>query len=175
MVTHAQNTKLIALGSNQKSYEFGLLSRYEFVHRKHKLTPELIEEPDGFVILSCKGLRYPVEIVSQKQNNYEILINGVTYNFSVETPFSLKRNEILARQQSQSPTLTIKAPMPGKILNIPVVEGQEVNQGEALLILEAMKMQNTITAQSKGKVEKIAVKSGENVGKDDVLVVMKRH
>jgi biotin carboxyl carrier protein len=172
MVNKTQNTKLIAVG-NQKKHKFEVNNRYEFKYKRQKLNVELIEEADGFTIFSCKGKRYPVEIVSQKQNNYEVLVNGVSYQFTIETPFSLKRNKILSKYLKSTPTLTTKAPMPGKILNVPVIEGQMVNPGEALLILEAMKMQNTIVAQGRGVIEKISVKAGDNVGKDEVLMVVK--
>jgi glutaconyl-CoA/methylmalonyl-CoA decarboxylase subunit gamma len=115
-------------------------------------------------------LRYPVEIVSRKQNAYEILINGVSYSFSVETPFSLHRNKILATQNLSPKTESIKAPMPGKILDVLVAPGQIINGGEALLDLEAMKMQNTITAHAKGTIKKITIRPGDTVGKDDLLV-----
>jgi biotin carboxyl carrier protein len=175
MFKHKPKAKLIAVSNDQKKFEFEVNNHYEFKHKRHKLNVELIEEADGFIILSCKGLRYPVEIVSQKQNSYEILINGVSYQFVVETPFSLKRSKILSKQPKSSSSFTSKAPMPGKILNVPVTEGQVVNRGEALLILEAMKMQNTIVAQGKGVIEKISVKAGDNVGKDEILMVLKNN
>jgi biotin carboxyl carrier protein len=135
---------------------------------------ELIEEADGFTILSGNGVRYPVEILSRKQNTYEILVNGVSYTFSVETPFSLKRTKLLASQKSTSKIENIKAPMPGKILDVMVTQGQTVNCGEALFVLEAMKMQNTITAFAKGIINKVTIKSGDTVGKDDLLVEIER-
>lgn len=134
---------------------------------------DLIEEADGFLILSYKGLRYPVEIVSHKQNEYEILLNGVAYTFSVETPFSLKRKKLLATQQGNLSVVTVKSPMPGKILDIPIEEGREINKGDTLLVLEAMKMQNIITASHKGKVNRIHVANGQTVCKDELLIEIK--
>ena len=64
----------------------------------------------------------------------------------------------------------IKPPMPGKIVSIAVVEGAEVQPGQVLLILEAMKMQNEIVAPSAGTVKKIHVKPGQNVEGKDVLI-----
>ena len=134
---------------------------------------DLIEEADGFLTLSYKGLRYPVEIVSRKQNEYEILLNGVAYTFSVETPFSLKRKKLLASRQSDLTTITIKSPMPGKILDVQVDNGQEINKGDTLLILEAMKMQNIITATHRGQISRLCVKTGQTVGKDEILAEIK--
>lgn len=170
MEMNTQHTKLIALDNNNDEYEFTVKNNYEYSYKKQKIKIELIEEADGFTILSGKGVRYPVEVISRKQNTYEILINGVSYTFSVETPFSLQRSKILASQKQFSKTETIKAPMPGKILDVMVTQGQTVNCGEALLVLEAMKMQNTLTSHVKGIVSKVTIKPGESVGKDDMLI-----
>jgi len=64
----------------------------------------------------------------------------------------------------------VRPPMPGKIVNVAVQEGQEVQQGQVLLILEAMKMQNEIPAPAAGVVKKVHVKPGQNVEGKDVLV-----
>ena len=53
--------------------------------------------------------------------------------------------------------------MPGVVVELLVAEGDEVSEGQSLLILEAMKMQNEIQAPSAGKVEKIHVREGEAV------------
>ena len=66
----------------------------------------------------------------------------------------------------------IKAPMPGLILSVNVKEGQKVLEGETLLILEAMKMENIISATKDGIIKIIAVKSGSTVEKGTLLVEM---
>lgn len=163
--------KLIAhSGENNAQHEFTLKNDYDFYYKNQKLKFDIIEEADGFTLVSIQGVKYPVEIVSQKQNTYEILVNGVSYIFSIETPFSLKRKLMLANNADKSGKVKVKAPMPGKILDILVMPGQKVNKGDTLLILEAMKMQNTIMAQNTGTVQSISVKANDIVGKDDVLV-----
>ncbi|HVM44591.1 MAG TPA: biotin/lipoyl-containing protein [Candidatus Thermoplasmatota archaeon] len=64
----------------------------------------------------------------------------------------------------------VKPPMPGKIVTVAVNEGDEVSQGQVLLILEAMKMQNEIAAPTAGVVKKVHVKPGQNVEGKDVLI-----
>ena len=67
----------------------------------------------------------------------------------------------------------IKAPMPGKIIDVLVREGSNVLRGEPVVILEAMKMQNEIQSPVNGKVIKVAAKANNNVMKDDLLVEIK--
>ncbi|MBI3137870.1 MAG: acetyl-CoA carboxylase biotin carboxyl carrier protein subunit [Sphingobacteriales bacterium] len=64
----------------------------------------------------------------------------------------------------------IKAPMPGLVLDIAVKEGQEVKEGDRILILEAMKMENSILIQSNAVIKRIAVTPGQAVDKNQVLV-----
>jgi len=64
----------------------------------------------------------------------------------------------------------IKAPMPGLVLKVSVTEGQEVKEGEPVLILEAMKMENSITLSGASIIKKICVKNGQVVEKGQVLV-----
>jgi biotin carboxyl carrier protein len=66
--------------------------------------------------------------------------------------------------------LDIKAPMPGLVLKVSVTEGQEVKDGEPILVLEAMKMENNIMLQGDATIKKIHVKSGQSVEKGQVLV-----
>ena len=60
--------------------------------------------------------------------------------------------------------------MPGKVLEVMVREGDELNRGEPLLILEAMKMQNEINCPVNGIVKSVNVAAEENVVKDDVML-----
>ena len=64
----------------------------------------------------------------------------------------------------------IKAPMPGLVLEVAVKEGQEVKEGERILILEAMKMENSIMIHTTAIIKRIAVTPGQAVDKGQVLV-----
>ncbi len=66
----------------------------------------------------------------------------------------------------------VKSPMPGNILKINVAAGQKVNEGDVLIILEAMKMENEITASKAGTVAQIVVTKGQVVETGSPLVVI---
>jgi len=114
-----------------------------------------------------------VEVVRSRQNRYEILFNDISYTFTIETPFSLKRLKVLRSYSGKAESEVIKAPMPGKIIDVLVREGAAVLRGEPLLILEAMKMQNEIQSPVNGHITRVMAKSGTNVMKDDVLIEIK--
>ena len=68
----------------------------------------------------------------------------------------------------------VGAPMPGKIMDILIENGAKVKEGEALIILEAMKMQNEILSPAQGVVKKIFVGQGDIVNKEDVLIEIEK-
>ena len=77
-----------------------------------------------------------------------------------------------AGQSAGAASGTITAPMQGTVIKVLVTEGQTVAQGDAVLVLEAMKMENQIQADKAGKVSKINCKAGDTVGSGDVLLVI---
>ena len=60
--------------------------------------------------------------------------------------------------------------MPGQVLSIGVVEGQEVKAGEALAVVEAMKMENVLRAERDGTVKKLHAKAGDSLAVDAVIM-----
>lgn len=78
---------------------------------------------------------------------------------------------------SKAPTAAVvgeevTAPMPGKVLQLKVSEGDSVKDGDTLLILEAMKMENEIIANTSGNIKKINVAANDMVDTGDVLMVI---
>jgi biotin carboxyl carrier protein len=64
--------------------------------------------------------------------------------------------------------------MPGKIVDLLVEENAEIKEGDPILILEAMKMQNEISSHVTGKIKKILVKQNDSVAKDEVLLEIEK-
>lgn len=167
--------QLVALDlDNSKEYEFQIGEDNKYTNGDKELKAYIEETSDGFTFMNVNGVSYPVEIVSQNKNEYEILVNGISYNFSVETPFSLQRRKLLSSRANESTTILLKAPMPGKILDVLVKAGDIVKAGDTLVILEAMKMQNAILASSKAIVKKVVVKVGDTTSKSDLLIELEK-
>lgn len=111
----------------------------------------LIEQQEGIWVVLMRGERYEVEVLDE-------------------------RTQLLrARSQSfvpESGELIIRAPMPGLVVAIPVTEGQEVEVGDNIIILESMKMENELKAPRKGRIERISVSPGNSVEQHQTLVVI---
>lgn len=116
-------------------------------------TIEVIEKDavSGKLILNINGRR----IETQLQNNLHLLLKKMGMNQGKK-----KQNEL-------------KAPMPGLVLDILVQENQEVQEGEVLLVLEAMKMENAIKSPMSGTVESISIEKGQTVDKNQLLIKLK--
>jgi biotin carboxyl carrier protein len=165
--------KLYALSSENRQFSFSLPLKHSIRIGKRQYEVKLkADEKLGTYIL-WKNRKYPVEIVRSRQNKYEILFNDISYTFTVETPFSLQRIKVLNSQKGKATAEYVKAPMPGKIIDVLVREGSVVQRGEPVVILEAMKMQNEILSPVTGTVIKISAKPNTNVMKDDLLVEIK--
>jgi len=161
--------KLYALSNEGHKFSFSLPLKNIIRVNGRDYTVELREDEKYGVHILWKNRRYPVEIVRTKQNRYEILFNDIAHVFTVETPVSMQRKKVLRTGAGKNQALVVRAPMPGKIIDVLVREGTTVMKGEAVVILEAMKMQNEIQSVVAGTVTLIGVKAGQNVMKDDIL------
>ncbi|MGE5419215.1 MAG: acetyl-CoA carboxylase biotin carboxyl carrier protein subunit [Chloroflexota bacterium] len=168
-----QIKKLYALSSEKKKFAFNLPLKHSIKIGKREYDVKLkADEKLGTYIL-WKNRKYPVEIVKSRQNKYEILFNDISYTFTVETPFSLQRMKVLDSKRDKVENEFIKAPMPGKIIDVLVREGAPILRGEPIVILEAMKMQNEIISPVNGTITRVTTKANTNVMKDDILVEIK--
>lgn len=168
-----QIKKLYTLSSENRKLSFSLPLKHTIRIGKRDYEVKLKSDEKYGTYILWKNRKYPVEVVSSRQNKYEILFNDISYTFTVETPFSLQRKKVLSSQKGKVEQEFIKAPMPGKIIDVLVREGSNVLRGEPILILEAMKMQNEILSPVNGKVVKVLAKANTNVMKDDMLVEIK--
>jgi biotin carboxyl carrier protein len=165
--------KLYALSSENKRFCFSQPLKHAIRIGKRDYEVKLkADEKYGTYIL-WKNRKYPVEIVRSRQNKYEILFNDISYTFTVETPFSMQRMKVLSTRKGKIEKELLKAPMPGKIIDVLVREGSNVVRGEPLLILEAMKMQNEIQSPVNGQIIRVLAKPNSNVMKDDLLIEIK--
>jgi len=132
---------------------------------------DIIDTPNGHHILhNNKG--YAVEIVSQEGKNITLLLNGRTHKLEISDEYDLLVEKMGLSVVADQKLSSVKAPMPGLILDIHVEPGQEIVEGDSLLILEAMKMENVIKASGVGVVKSIEAAKGDAVEKNQVLIEM---
>lgn len=115
------------------------------------------------------GRSYQVDIHSDK-DVHEVLIDGEHFEFELfdERKALLKKSAAMGVEGVQE----IKSSMPGKIIKLLAAEGEQVKQGQGLVVVEAMKMENEIKAPKEGVVKKVGVKEGEAVEAGALLIVV---
>lgn len=160
----------IALKENNKRFKIYLPKDTNPIIDGVEKNVDFVEQEDLFYTFEWNNERYHCELISRDQNKIVVCVNGVEYKFSLETIFSYVRKGMIAGSIDKNPYKQIAAPMPGKIVDIFLQEGDLVNIGDPILTLEAMKMQNEILAECNGVIRKIRVASGQSVMKDELLV-----
>ena len=117
---------------------------------------------------------YQAEIVSSNFNkkSYDVYINNTIYNVTISNDLDILLKDMGFSVGSSKHINSVKAPMPGLILDINVKVGQEVKEDDALLILEAMKMENAIAAPKDGHIKTIHVSPSNSVDKGALMIEM---
>lgn len=127
-----------------------------------------INETSYKVFKSNKIFR--VDVVERDGKKMKLKVNGQLLNVSVTDHIDQVLDQLGMNMTTSALVKDVKAPMPGSILDVIVSVGDEVNEGDQLLVLEAMKMENVIKSPGQGKVSKILVSPKENVEKNQVLI-----
>lgn len=108
--------------------------------------------------------------VSSTEEHIEVLLRGHLFVVTVEDERQRRLRESTAGKPVQEGEYSLTAPMPGLVVAVPVEEGQAVEQGQNLVILESMKMQNELKAPRAGTVGRIRVGTGDNVEQNQILL-----
>ncbi len=133
---------------------------------------DLVRIKTNFYHLLVKGKSYTLEVEGWEPIKKELTLklNNRTATLQIKTGQDLLLEKLGLNHLDRQNVSDIKAPMPGLILEVPVKEGQQVEKGTVLLVLEAMKMENAIKSPQSGKVKKVLVKPGQGVEKNQLLV-----
>jgi propionyl-CoA carboxylase alpha chain len=115
------------------------------------------------------GARFSVQ-VRPAAEGFVIRHRAAETRVLVLTPVSALLHKRLPAKQAADTAKLVLSPMPGLVVSLSVVEGQEVKTGEVVAIIEAMKMQNIIRAERDGTVKVVGPKAGDSVAADEVLV-----
>ena len=107
------------------------------------------------------------------RNLYDVLAGGLRYQVKVQDERSRRLSLVDRSLRPPDGELIIKAPIPGLITRLPVEPGQTLAEGDTLVILEAMKMENELRAPRAGVVHEVRVKPGDQVALGQVLVTLR--
>ena len=113
----------------------------------------------------------PFVIKSEKiPCGFRVWHRGVTFDVQVRDPRAAELAMHMPIKIAPDTSNLLLCPMPGVVVSVLVEEGQEVQDGQALAVVEAMKMENTLRAESKCTVKKINAAAGDNLAVDEVIM-----
>ena len=112
---------------------------------------------------------------------YKVKVNGKTYKVELEAIDEVKSEASFVEQKKEATQLTtsngegveLLAPIQGNIVDIKVKVGDKVNQGDVVLLIEAMKLENEVNANVSGVVSEILVTKGQSVSNKQLLLKIK--
>lgn len=131
---------------------------------------DFVKNEDGSFFFVHNEQVYTLRVLNIDGKKLTISVNGKSIEYTIADELDLLVDKLGFSVAETERIDEIKAPMPGLVLKIMVSNDEEVKEGQALLILEAMKMENVIKAPADGQIKHIDVKVGEAVEKKKVLL-----
>ena len=147
--------------------------QFEFNNeRAAELDIKKIDSNTYHLLVNNKAYRAELIEADYSRKTLRLKVNGKTFDLQIADKYDRLVEKMGLKSQASRQIKDVKAPMPGMVLNVAVAVGQNVQQGDGLIILEAMKMENVIKAQGEGVVKEIHVQNGTAVDKGQLLVEM---
>ena len=125
---------------------------------------------EGYYSLLIDGQSIPVAIQPVTEDRFRVTVRGHTAEVTVQDENDLLLERYGLEHAAGPAEREIRAPMPGLVLNVMIEIGQTVNEGDGLLVLEAMKMENELRAPAGGVIDAIHVAANDPVDKDALLI-----
>ncbi|HTN45106.1 MAG TPA: biotin/lipoyl-containing protein [Flavipsychrobacter sp.] len=128
--------------------------------------------PNGLISILCNDRSYTaiVQEVNHKTKELKLNIEGIVFSVALKEPIDQLLSSMGLDLKAMQKVEPVKAPMPGMVLKVLVEPGQQINKGDGLLILEAMKMENILKAGGPATVKAIKVEEKTAVEKGTILI-----
>ena len=132
----------------------------------------LEEATDSGILSLLINHRSVVAVVEEQEEDWQVLINGELYGVNVQDERAYRLAKARGKLVDASGDVVVKSPMPGIVLRVVVEEGEIVQKGQTVVILESMKMENELKAPRDGVVVKTQVSDGTSVEKNQSLLII---
>jgi biotin carboxyl carrier protein len=156
---------------NEKEYTIEVVDEHH-VRIGDRLIQVNFEPVSGQPVFSLimDGKSYESFVYEGEDEDLQVLLRGRLFQVRVEDEREKRLRVAAGGGVSEGGEYMMKAPMPGLIVALSVEEGQEVEKGQVLVILESMKMQNELKSPRAGKIGRIRVKAGESVEQKQTML-----
>ncbi|MGY5851688.1 acetyl-CoA carboxylase biotin carboxyl carrier protein subunit [Salegentibacter sp. F14] len=159
----------------EKKFRVKVNETFEFEFTQDQinaLDTQQVSEANFHLLRENRSFKASIAQADYLSRQYQVKINSNNYRVKISNELDQLIEKMGLSLGSALMVNDIKAPMPGLILDVMVNEGDQVKQGDYLLVLEAMKMENTLSAPRDGVVKAISVEKGQGVEKNQLLIEM---
>ena len=146
--------------------------QFDFFFESNNFNWNCVEVREGQFHIIFKGRSLVADVVeaNKSEKTFVIRINNNNYTVQLKDQYDELLQSLGMDRLNNQKDSEIKAPMPGRVLDIMLSAGCSVFKGDGVLVLEAMKMENVIKSPRDGVIKKIVVHKGQAVEKNEVLV-----
>ena len=136
---------------------------------------DIVEFKKGrfYIVYNNKSFIANVLAHDRKNKSFEIIINNNTYSVKLKNRFDKLLQDLGMDTGGSNKDNDVRAPMPGRVIEVLVNEGDTVAEGDGLIVLEAMKMENLIKSTREGVLKHIQTTEGDRVEKNTILLSYK--
>jgi len=157
------NSLPFLLDVNASQYTFQLIDADNITLNDSDVNNQMILDNNKSKLVSVKGMDHELK-------RYQIQIDGRIYHVQISDAVDQQILTMNLKSKRSNQLKELRAPMPGLVRQVNVQAGDQVDAGDSLFILEAMKMENLLKSPVNGKVSDVFVKPGESVEKNQILL-----
>ena len=158
--------------SNQNNYQIRIENGLIYLNdRQISVDYSFINEDEiHFIMDNNASITAKIIESNFETKHFVIDINGTHHTVKIDDKLDILMDKMGLKKQKSDKMEDVKSPMPGLVLRILVEQGQQIQKGDALIVLEAMKMENVIKASGTGIVKSVPVAIQQAVEKNQVLI-----
>lgn len=157
---------------SNKGYKAKVNQKFEFSIDHESIDGEVVSIGNDCYHAISNNNSVEARVVLSKidEKSFSVEIEGEIYGVKIQDSFDQLVKEMGLSATASKKLTDIKAPMPGLVLDILVKEGDQLEEGDSILILEAMKMENVIKAPGEVTIKEVLIEKGDAVEKNQKLI-----
>lgn len=155
------------------TYNIKVNQLHDFSFKEDEISEmNLIEKSNNSYHILDENSSYKANVITADfdEKKYTIQVNGNNYEIAISNELDILIADLGMEVSVEKKENDLKAPMPGLVVAVSVTVGQTIEEGEGVVVLEAMKMENTLVAPRSGVVKSISIKEGDKVEKNELLI-----
>ncbi len=147
-------------------------NKFDFVLDGNEKELDIIEVKSGIFHIIKDSKSYNAEVLktNKEEKSFVIRVNGNKYTIQLKDKYDELLEKLGLSNASSAKVKEVKAPMPGLVVDVRVKVGEEVKKGDALVVLQAMKMENILKCPTDASIKKIHIKKDDTIEKNQLLI-----